>query len=93
MTTTAAPTRERQVLSHAGQYPACHRCGGAVTPDPDPRRRGWLACPACGPVYMPVDGRFVRVSIECSLEEASERILRFDLQLLKGGVCNETLDP
>ena len=53
---------------------ACHLCGRPVHSDCDPKRNGWLACPTCGPVYMPLDGRLIQVHIACGLEEASRRV-------------------
>ena len=68
------------VLPHVGT-PACHLCGGQVHPDCDPKRVGWLACPFCGPVYMPLEGRLIRIHVACSLTEAGERAARVVLAL------------
>lgn len=68
MTLSPAPV---QASSHVGM--ACHLCGGALHSDCDPKRKGWLSCSTCGPVYMPLRGKMVRVRVGCSLEEASRR--------------------
>lgn len=54
----------------------CHLCGGEVHSDCDPQRNGWLHCASCGPAYMPLAGRWIRVHVACSLPEASERVGR-----------------
>lgn len=59
----------------------CHTCGAEVLPDPDPRREGWLTCAACGPVYMPFQGRWIRIHIACSLEEAGRRVAQLEYRL------------
>ena len=59
----------------------CHICGRDVHSDYDPKRKGWLACPSCGPVWMPLGERWIRVQIAYSLEEASERTARALLAL------------
>ena len=61
--------------AHVGTL-ACHICGGPVHSDYDPKRKGWLACDRCGPVYMPLDGRYIQVHIACGLSEAAERVAR-----------------
>jgi len=59
-----------QALPHVGK---CHICGGPIHCDSDPKRKGWLSCSTCGPVYMPLRGKMVRVRVGCGLEEASRR--------------------
>jgi len=75
---TIAPARAQPVtVPHTGNpIPTCHICGGEVHSDSDPKRVGWLTCPICGPVWMPLAGRWVRVHVACSLPEASERVGR-----------------
>ena len=83
-----APARVQSVaLPHMGKpIPTCHVCGGDVHSDSDPKRPGWLACTSCGPVYMPLAGRWIRVHIACSLAEASERAARVVLALEGGSL-------
>lgn len=68
---TIAPVRA-QPVTHMGEL-ACHLCGGPVHSDCDPNRNGRLTCPACGPVWMHLDDRYIRIRIAVSLAEASER--------------------
>lgn len=76
MRTAIQPRAE--VLPHMGK---CHLCGGTVGPDHDPRRHGWLVCPSCGPVWMPLGTRLIRIHVASSLQEASERAARLVLGL------------
>jgi len=79
---TIAPARiQSAILPHMGKPATCHLCGGAVAPDRDPRRPGWLTCTSCGPVWMPLGDRWIRVHVACSLQEAGERAARLVLAL------------
>ena len=91
MTTTArAPSPFRGIAKHPeargkvgeGVFPTCHICGAPVAPDRDPRRPGWLACAHCGPVYLPLQGRYIRLTLHGGLEAAQARNLQRDLRLL-----------
>ena len=79
--TTIAPARTQVSLPHMGNPATCPLCGGEVGPDRDPRRSGWLTCTSCGPAYMPLAGRYIRVHVACSLQEAGERAARLVLAL------------
>ncbi len=78
----SAPTRAHP---HVGMD-TCHVCGGALHFDCDPKRSGWLSCETCGPVYMPLGERYIRIHIACSPEEAARRVAKLELWLLQGGM-------
>jgi hypothetical protein len=65
---------------HVGTH-TCHVCGEALHFDCDPKRNGWLACPTCGPVYMPLDDHYIRVHLACGEEEAARRVARLIVAL------------
>jgi len=84
MRTTIQPRAE--ILPHMGKLPTCHVCGGVVHSDCDPKRNGWLTCTSCGPVWMPLGDRWIRVHVACNLKEASERAARVVLALEGGSL-------
>ncbi|HUW13620.1 MAG TPA: hypothetical protein VM537_28110 [Anaerolineae bacterium] len=87
MMTAIAPARVQSVtVPHMGKPATCHLCGGEVHSDCDPKRNGWLICTSCGPVWMPLAGRWIRVHVACSLAEASERAARLVLALEGGSL-------
>ena len=83
MRTTIQPRAE--IRPHMGKLSTCHVCGGVVHSDCDPKRNGWLRCASCGPVWMPLEGHWIRVRLYCSLEEASERAARVVVALEGAG--------
>ena len=51
----------------------CHRCGGPTRADPE--RPGWMCCPGCGPVWMPFDNNWIKVSVAAGAGERTARML------------------
>lgn len=87
MMTAIALARIQTAIPHMGKpIPTCHICGGEVDSDSDPKRNGWLTCTSCGPVWMPLGDRWIRVHVACSLAEASERAARLVLALEGGSL-------
>ena len=79
---TTTTVGARRAVPAGGGPATCHICGAPVAPDGSPRRPGWLACAHCGPVYLPLQGRYIRLTLHGGLEAAQARNLQRDLRLL-----------